>query len=104
MISRIVLTEQGEAIRPSPLFGGERADVFGRGPRIRRSEDSHSTLIVHERCRGFVDALDVSESRFVLTCRACGLRVYAPASIETFEQLRDHFGPLNTHSAEGDQS
>lgn len=79
LVEPICVTSYGEAIVPFP----------NRGPHVV-PEDSPMKAMQHELCSGLVSLHRVSEHRQALHCAACGLRVYVPAHVRTFADLRQH--------------
>ena len=76
MIEPIVLTEHGETLVPYNRQGytdqSKLSDCIGR----------------HDKCKGHIEIMPVSETHKALVCSWCHLRIVVPNSVDTYKKLR----------------
>lgn len=79
-LNPILLDETGNRLKEYPADDGVN--------HTRDTDPIKSSIGVHERCNGFMDAVTGPEKFNVIICRKCFLRVYMPVEIKTYYDLR----------------
>ena len=83
-MSPIPLDGYGNLLKEYPAGGGV--------PHTHDSDELRGQIGVHAVCNGFMELQPVSKEWRVIFCRQCCLRIYVPANLKTYSDLRKHRG------------